>query len=82
MFYREALYVGFQKIKQRDLLSINDIIEIQKILIQNDAGIRTTSGTALVNDKTNEVIYTPPQSYDAINKLLKNFVEYLNDEVL
>lgn len=80
MFYREALYVGFQKIKQRDLLSINDIIEIQKNLIQNDAGIRTTPGTALVNDKTNEVIYTPPQSYDAINKLLKNFVEYLNNE--
>lgn len=80
MFYREALYVGFQKIKQRDLLSINDIIEIQKILIQNDAGIRTTAGTALVNDKTNEVIYTPPQNYDVINALLKNFVEYLNDE--
>lgn len=80
MFYREALYVGFQKIKKRDLLSINDIIEIQKILIQNDAGIRTTPGTALINDKTNEVIYTPPQSYDAINVLLKNFVEYLNNE--
>lgn len=80
MFYREALYVGFQKIKQRGLLSINDIIEIQKILIQNDAGIRRTPGTALVNDKTNEVIYTPPQNYEAINMLLKNFVEYLNDE--
>lgn len=80
MFYREALYVGFQKIKQRDLLSINDIIEIQKILIQNDAGIRTTPGTALVNDKTNEVIYTPPQNYNAINALLTNFVEYLNNE--
>ena len=80
MFYREALNAGFQKIKQRDLLSINDIIGIQKILIQNDAGIRTTQGTALVNDKTNEVIYTPPQSYDAINALLKNFIEYLNDQ--
>ena len=80
MFYREALYVGFQKIKQRGFLSINDIIEIQKILIQNDAGIRRTPGTALVNDKTNEVIYTPPQNYEAINMLLKNFVEYLNDE--
>lgn len=80
MFYREALYIGFQKVKQRGILSINDIIEIQKILIKNDAGIRTTQGTALVNDKTNEVIYTPPQSCDVIQRLLKNFVEYLNDE--
>lgn len=80
MFYREALYFGFQKIKQRDLLSMNDIIEIQKILIQNDAGIRTTPGTALVNDKTNETIYTPPQNHEMINALLKNYVEYLNGE--
>lgn len=78
MFYREALYVGFQKIKKRDLLSISDIIEIQRILVQNDAGIRNTSGTALVNDKTKEVIYTPPQNYELLNALLKNLVEYLN----
>ena len=32
MFYREALYVGFKKIRERDLLSINDIIKIQKEL--------------------------------------------------
>ena len=80
MFYREALYLGFKKIKQRTILSVNDIIEIQKILIQNDAGIRSTFGTALVNDKTNEVIYTPPQNYNVIYKLLRNFVEYLNNE--
>ena len=78
MFYREALYVGFQKIKKRDLLSISDIIEIQKILVQNDAGIRNTPGTALVNDRTNEVIYMPPQNYEVLNALLKNLVEYLN----
>lgn len=80
MFYREALYEGFKKIKKRGLLSINDIVELQKILIQNDAGIRTTQGTALVNDKTGAVIYTPPQSGPAIDKLLKNFVEYLNND--
>ena len=80
IFYREALYVGFKKIRERDLLSINDIIEIQKILVQNDAGIRNTPGTALINDKTNEIIYTPPQDQVVINNLLKNFVEYLNDK--
>lgn len=80
MYYREALYEGFKKIKQRELISINDIIDIQKILVQNDAGIRKTPGTTLVNEKTNETIFTPPQGKDKINTLLSNFVKYLNNE--
>src|SRR5574344_922867 len=70
MFYREALYEGFKKIKERGLLSINDIVDLQKILIQNEAGIRKTPGTALVNDKTDEIIFTPPQGKDEISNLL------------
>lgn len=80
MHYREALYSGFNKINEKKILTINDIIEIQQILEQNDAGIRKTPGTALVNDKTNETIYTPPQGYDEINRLLGNLIKYLNDE--
>ena len=80
MFYREALYEGFKKIKERGLLSINDIVDLQKILIQNEAGIRKTPGTALVNDKTDEVIFTPPQGKDVISNLLINLVQYLNDD--
>lgn len=80
MLYREALYEGFTKIRTRGLLSINDIIDVQRLLIRNDAGIRKTGGTALVNDRTHEVIYTPPDEYDIINALLKNFVEYLNGD--
>ena len=80
MFYREALYEGFKKIKERGLLSINDIVDLQKILIQNEAGIRKTPGTALVNDKTDEIIFTPPQGKDEISNLLSNLVQYLNDE--
>ncbi|HBI37156.1 MAG: addiction module protein [Spirochaetes bacterium GWF1_31_7] len=80
MFYREALYEGFKKIKERGFLSINDIVDLQKVLIQNDAGIRKTPGTALVNDTTDEVIFTPPQGRDEISNLLTNLVKYLNDD--
>lgn len=79
MFYREALYAGFRKIGQRGLISINDIIELQSILIGNAAGIRTTPGTALINGATDTVVYTPPEGEQAIHRLLQNFVEYLND---
>jgi len=80
MYYREALYEGFKKIKERDLLSMNDIITLQQILVQNNAGMRKLPGTTLANDKTGEIIYTPPQSGEAINSLTTNLVKYLNDD--
>lgn len=80
MFYREALYTGFVEVKKHDFISINDIINIQKVLVQNNAGIRTLPGTKLINDSTKEVIYIPPQTKEEINELLKNFTEYLNND--
>ncbi|MGP1439058.1 MAG: Fic family protein, partial [Treponema sp.] len=80
MFYREALYKGFEQIKEHKFISINDIINIQKVLVQNNAGIRTLPGTKLINDRTNEVVYIPPQTKEEIDDLLKNFTEYLNND--
>lgn len=80
MYYREALYEGWKKVKKQRFVSINDIIEMQKMLIKNDAGIRKTPGTALVNDQSGEVMYTPPDDPEVIKKLLKNMTDYLNDD--
>lgn len=79
MFYREALYEGFNKVKSHGFISINDIIDIQSILVQSRQGFRTLPGTQLINDRTNEVVYTPPQSREQIETLMKTFTEYLND---
>jgi len=78
--YREALWRGFNKVKERSILTIPDIVEIQRIIAQNDAGIRKTPGTALVNGKTGQVVYTPPQDPERIRDLLSNLAEYLNDD--
>ena len=48
------------------------------------AGVRKNPGTKLVNSKTGEVIYTPPQEEKEIRDLLKNLEDYINkndDEV-
>jgi cell filamentation protein, protein adenylyltransferase len=79
IYYREALSFGYRKITERNILTVNDIISIQKELLKNDAGIRKTAGTSLVNDRTGEVIYTPPQDEDVINMLLSNLTSFLND---
>ncbi len=78
--YREALWYGYHKVQQRKVLTIPDIIEMQRIIVENDAGIRRTPGTALVNDRTNETIYTPPQSEETIRTLLGNLADYLNGD--
>jgi len=79
MYYREALYTGFERIRTRQLVSVSDIIEIQKILVRNEAGIRTLSGTTLFNDTTGSVFYTPPDNQERIQLLLSNFVNYFNE---
>ncbi|HVA98941.1 MAG TPA: Fic family protein [Bacteroidia bacterium] len=78
--YREAMLYGFHFIQKKGFLSANAIIEIQKILEENAAGIRKLSGTALRNASTGKVIYTPPDNIDSINLLIKNLEKYLNEQ--
>jgi len=81
--YREAMLYGVRYIKRRAFLTTNAIIDIQKILEKNNAGIRKLPGTALRNANSGMVIYTPPDNYDTIMKLLNNYEQYINtsDEV-
>jgi Fic family protein len=80
--YKEALLFGYEEVKNRRILTINDIVHIQKILVSNDAGIRKQSGTVLKNEVTGETIYTPPQRYNEVMSLLQNLIEYINDDSL
>ena len=77
--YRKSIFMGFQLIDKQGFLRVNDIIKIQKDLVDNDAGIRSTPGTVLKNDKTGEVVYTPPQDKAEIENLLSNFIEHYNN---
>jgi len=80
MQYRSALRTGEVLLRDNGFLSVNHIIRIQTEIVGNDAGIRTTPGTALVHDRTGEVVYTPPQDPDAVRRLLSNFAEFYNSE--
>ena len=80
MYYREALNWGYKRIEEKGYISEKEIIEIQEILLKNDSGIRKTPGTRLYNDRTREIVYSPPDEVETIYKLLKNLFEYLNNE--
>jgi Fic family protein len=76
--YRKAIFTGFELIKEQGFLRIKDIETIQRTIIENNAGIRSMTGTVLKNDKTDEIVYTPPQEKDEILDLLSNFLEHFN----
>jgi len=78
--YRKSIFRGFDLIKKQGFIKLGDLINIQSQIDENNAGIRKTPGTVLKNDKTGEVVYTPPQDKDEILDLLTNFLEYFNTE--
>jgi len=77
--YRRSIFIGYEILKSQGFIRVNDIIHIQRDLIENNAGIRSTSGTVLKNDKTGEVVYTPPQNKEEIEDLLSNFIIHYNE---
>ena len=78
--YIKALRTGFDKIRINKILTNNNILDIQEDLEKNKAGFRKLLGTSLKNDKTGEVIYTPPQNSQEIIDLMSNLEQFINDD--
>jgi len=78
--YADALKKGYQLVKKHQLLTNNYIKEIQRILKQSDGNFRKGSGTNLTNDRTGEIIYSPPQDYNQILNLMDNLEKFINDD--
>lgn len=78
--YIAALKTGFKIIDKRGMLTNNTIQKIQEVLENNKAGFRKMPGTALKNSNSGEVIYTPPQDYNEIIKLMANLERYINQD--
>ncbi|MBX2872353.1 MAG: Fic family protein [Saprospiraceae bacterium] len=80
--YAVALRKGFAEVRQNKLLTLSHILNIQAALEQNRAGLRTTPGTTLKNNRTGEIVYVPPQHPDEIKALMSNLIQFINDESL
>lgn len=76
--YALAMREGFEGVRKTGLITNGDILKIQATLEQNEAGFRKLPGTALKNDQTGEIVYTPPQSHDEILGLMGNLEGYIN----
>ena len=77
--YRTALFEGFNSLKSRPL-SVNTAVEVCSTIKGVTMDIRAVPGTALANDATGKVIYTPPEGPALLQDLLGNWENYLHDE--
>ena len=77
--YIAALKKGFEIVKERKLITNSTILEIQKEIEGNNAGLRKLPGTALKKVDTGETVYTHPEDPAEITRLLSNLEKFIND---
>ena len=85
LFYRQALWTGYNEINKKKQFDINLIIKIYQKIQQVNDGIRPSQtetvikkrGSGLLGDS---VVYTPPRGIDIIKQKLDNLVEYINND--
>jgi len=77
--YRSALQRGFVSLKDRPLCTATTV-EICRTLKGVDMDIRRTPGTQLTNDRSGEVIYTPPEGEARLRDLLANWERFLHNQ--
>lgn len=75
--YKDAIYYGYEKIKSKWWLWYNDIVRINKIITNSDAGIISSPNKKIENWAW-ITLYTPPIWIALIKELVYNLEAYYN----
>ncbi|MDP1644953.1 MAG: Fic family protein [Thiobacillus sp.] len=75
--YRRALFEGFQSLQDRPLTT-RTAEAICSQIKGREMAVRKVPGTALQNDRTGEIIYTPPAGETVIRDLLANWERFMH----
>lgn len=76
--YRTALFQGLQLLAHRPITT-TVAVEVCCTIKGVDMNIRATPGTALLNEATGQIIYTPPEGEDRLRRLLANWERFVHD---
>ena len=77
--YKDALLQGVLLVKEKKILVERHINEIQNMIEPNKKGYAKVP-RHLKNPVTNDIIYSPPETYDEICALMQNLEIYINDD--
>lgn len=76
--YRTALYEGFKHLSEKPLTTAT-AVQICRTIKGVEIDIRATPGTALVNDVTGAVVYTPPEGNALLRDKLANWERFIHE---
>lgn len=77
LHYHEAILKGFEKLKKQWWIWYNFLVELQSIIEPNKTWVRQIPWTVIANWLW-EVLYTPPEWKENIEKLLNNLEKFIN----
>lgn len=77
--YGRALFDGFKTLKEHPL-STRTAERICSTIKGVEMTVRKVPGTALANNATKEIIYTPPENETLLRDLLANWERYIHNE--
>lgn len=77
--YRTALHQGFQSLTVRPLCTAT-AVNVCRTLKGVEMDIRRTPGTQLANDRSGEVVYTPPEGEARLRDMLANWERFLHNQ--
>ena len=77
--YQSALMLGLRTLARKPVTT-GMAVEICRTLRGIAVDIRKTPGTALTNQATGKVVYTPPTGEDRLRRLLANWERFLHDD--
>lgn len=83
--YREALWTGYQLIKEDNIINLESILGIFRQIKNTSSGLRSPASLTIIQRcqsefRSGEVIYTPPRGAGILEKLMDNLLTYLNDD--
>jgi Fic family protein len=76
--YREALYEGYHSLEHRPICTAT-AERVCSIIKSQPMRVRQQPGTALANDATGKVVYTPPVGEHVIREKLSNWEKFINE---
>ena len=85
LFYRKAMWKGFQELKDTGTFSTELIIKLYQEIKQVKDGIRPAQTETVIKKRGSGLlggttVYTPPRGIDVIKEKLANLFDYLNDD--
>ena len=85
LFYRQALWTGYNEIKKNKEFDLDLIIKIYQQIIQINDGIRPPQTETIIMKRGSgllggSVVYTPPRGVEIIKQKLENLFEFINND--